>query len=214
MNRSKRHGVPSLLQLMSWLVMLSCTAYGQLAEDEAALSAPSIKDELTAFDSVEEGEGSSKGQEVSPEAPQTADEGIELRVEKSTDSSGNAIESETIKIYSLSPAKPLSAAPEGWHYVPAPYAIKPHKQTVNLVGGNTIDLAITPFVLVPSSDDTNLFSISEPGYNPSMKFSQQETIGAMLQAATMDIEKHEKQAAQAIDLLEQLLSTLPQKNNE
>ena len=47
-----------------------------------------------------------------------------------------------------------------------------------------------------------------------MKFSQQETIGAMLQAATMDIEKHEKQAAQAIDLLEQLLSTLPQKNNE
>ena len=206
--------MPPLLQLMSWLVMLSSMAYGQLTEDEAALSTPSIKEELTASDSVEAGEDSSKGQEAFPEAPQTADEGIELKVEKSTDSSGNAIESETIKIYSLSPAKPLAAAPEGWHYVPAPYAIKAYKQTVNLVGGNTIDLAITPFVLVPSSDDTKLFSISEPGYNPSMKFSQQETIGAMLQAATMDIEKHEKQAAKAIDLLEQLLSTLPQKNNE
>ena len=175
---------------------------------------PSIKEELTASDRVEAGEDSSKGHEAFPEAPQTADEGIQVRVGKLTDSSGNANESETIKIYSPYPAKPLSAAPEGWHYVPAPYAIKAYKQTVSLVGGNTIDLAVTPFVLVPSSDDAKIFSISEPGYNPSMKFSQQETIAAMLQAATMEIEKQEKQAAKAIHLLEQLLATLPQKNNE
>ena len=214
MNRLTRYHMPRLLQLMSWLVMLSVTAYGQLAEEQAALSLPSIKDELTASDSAEAGEGSSKGQEAFPEAPQTADEGIQVRVGKLTDSSGNTNESETIKIYSPYPAKPRSAAPEGWHYVPAPYAIKAYKQTVSLVGGNTIDLAVTPFVLVPSSDDAKIFSISEPGYNPSMKFSQQETIAAMLQAATMEIEKQEKQAAKAIHLLEQLLATLPQKNNE
>ena len=80
--------------------MLSVTAYGQLAEEQAALSLPSIKGELTASDSAEAGEGSSKGQEAFPEAPQTADEGIQVRVGKLTDSSGNTNESETIKIYS------------------------------------------------------------------------------------------------------------------
>lgn len=144
-----------------------------------------------------------------PEIQETADEGIQIQVEKSTSISGNASDSGAIKIYTPWPAKPLATAPDGWQYVPAPTDLEDYKQKVKLSSGNTIDLSITPFVLEPVSDGVKAIRIAEPGYDPALQYAQKNTVGTMLKKSTMELEENEKHAARAISLLQQLLSSLP-----
>ena len=141
----------------------------------------------------------------------TADEGIQIQVEKSTAKSGVMNKPGAVKIYSPWPAKPISPAPAGWKFVPAPAGLAPFKTTVKLSSGNTVDLSVTPFVLVPISDGLNAIRIAEPGYDPAQQYAQKETVGTMLQNSTTEIENNEKQAAAAIMQLQQLLSSLPQQ---
>jgi hypothetical protein len=195
---------------LSFVLASQPTLYGEEPEQEAQ-SAPSSGVKEASTGTVPSDDVDGQDEQTPPEAPRTADEGIAVKVEQSTDRAGGAVAAEDIKIYSPYPAKPLAAAPQGWNYVPAPETIKPYKQTVNLGSGSTVDLSITPFILVPSSDGVKTFTIREPGYDPSMQFSQQHTIGAMLQASTMEIEEHEKMAAKVITRLQQLLSSLPRK---
>jgi len=142
---------------------------------------------------------------------QTADEGIQIQVEKSTGISGLSDEPGALKVYSPWPAKPLAEAPAGWQYLPAPSEIKPYKQSVKLGSGKSLDLSITPFVLEPLSDGVKSIRIQEPGYDPTRHYAQENTVGAMLQKSTLELEENEKHAAKAISLLQQLLSSLPQK---
>lgn len=210
MNSFKIQQIRSLSSGLGLLVLMAFLSSGQ-AEDRQT---PPSQNAETQEESVNEAGKAeipvSEDVAALPEAPRTADEGIEVRVEKSSDGAGNGNASSDIKIYSPYPAKPMTA-PAGWQYVPAPDAISPFKQSVKLGTGNSVDLSITPFILVPDSDGANIFSIREPGYDPSLNFTQQHTIGAMLRASTMQIEEHEKQAAKAISRLQQLLSSLPRK---
>lgn len=211
MNPHKTLGIWSSSLWLGMLILMSSSHFGQAQDQQAS---PLDKPE-TPEESLQEGgkaEIHDSGDTVAvPQAPRTADEGIEVRVEKSSDGAGSSNTSSDIKIYSPYPAKPMAAAPHGWQYVAAPDAILPFKQSVKLGSGLSVDLSITPFILVPDSDGANIFSIREPGYESSLNFTQQHTIGAMLQASTMQIEEHEKQAAKAISRLQQLLSSLPRK---
>ncbi|MBT8044230.1 MAG: hypothetical protein KJO79_04705 [Verrucomicrobiae bacterium] len=148
---------------------------------------------------------------VEPAAMQkTADEGIQIQVEKATTISGPVNQSGVVKVYSPWPAKPIAPAPPGWKFVAAPVGLKPYKTNIKLGSGDTVDLSITPFVLVPISDGLNAIRISEPGYDPAQQYAQQDTVGTMLQKSTTELEENEKQAADAISRLQQLLSSLPQ----
>lgn len=199
------------LQVMAGLIFtLFSLADAQLAEDNISLSPSDLVEKQVTADKFKEAANASSQEEPNRESTSTVDEGIKITVENSTNSAGKVGDAGDIRVYSPFPAKPMSAAPEGWRYEPAPQAFQAHAQTVKLSSGATIDLSITPFVLVPSSDGSNVFTIREPGFEPEMNFSQQHTIGAMLQASTEEIEKHEKAVAKAMTRLQQLLSSLPQ----
>lgn len=200
----------TLLVMMCLTVMLCCTAQAQVAEDNASLAPSDILESQVSAEKHPVTESVSNEEESGADSAWTVDEGIQIRVENTTSSAGKTSDSGDIMVYSPFPAKPMSAAPRGWKYEPAPQAIQPHTQTVKLSSGDTIDLSITPFVLVPLSDGSTVFTIKEPGFEPGMYFSQQHTIGAMLQASTQEIEKHEKAVAKAMTRLQQLLSSLPQ----
>lgn len=146
-----------------------------------------------------------------PELQKTADEGIQIQVEKITGKSGAENEHHKVKIYSPWPAKPISPAPAGWKFSPAPAGLAPYRKTVVLGNGNTVPLTITPFVLVPVSDGLNTIRIVEPGYDPAQRYNQKETVGTILQNSTAELEQNEKQAAVAIRRLQLLLSSLPQQ---
>lgn len=198
------------LQMMLGLTVSLCSMINaQVAEDNISLPPSDVESEKVTTDNFTEVADVEKPKQASAESTWTVDEGIQITVENSTNSAGKLSDSGDIRVYSPFPAKPMSAAPQGWRYEPAPQAIEPHTQTVKLSSGATIDLSITPFVLVPLSDGSSVFTIREPGFEPRMYFSQQRTIGAMLQASTKEIEKHEKAAAKAITRLQQLLSSLP-----
>lgn len=141
----------------------------------------------------------------------TADEGIQIQVEKSTGKSGAMNQPGAVKVYSPWPAKPLAQAPAGWKFAPAPTGLAPFKTTVKLGDGNSVALSITPFVLVPVSDGINAIRIAEPGYDPAQQYVQKDTVGTMLQKSTVELEENEKHAAEAISRLQQLLSSLPQQ---
>jgi len=144
------------------------------------------------------------------DAPQkTADEGIQIQVEKAQPKSGAKIISGQVKILSPWPAKPISAAPEGWEFAPAPAGLVPYRKNVKLDSGNEVVVTITPFVLEPLSDGLNAIRIAEPGYDPAQKYNQKDTVGTMLKNSTMELEQNEKQAASAIRRLQLLLSSLP-----
>ena len=139
----------------------------------------------------------------------SSDGGIEIQVEKTTGKTGAKHSKGKVKVYSPYPAKPISNPPLGWKYAPAPKGTTPFRTSVKLASGNSVDLAITPYVLVPLADGRNIISISEPGYDAAQKYDQPDTVGAMLQSSTAEIENHEKRAAEAISRLQQLLSSLP-----
>jgi len=203
----------AIIAVSTLCVFFACAAYAQevtdrelrLQDDSGAdISAPDIAD----IDQLVTDEKKSNGE--SPQIQQTADEGIQIQVERSTGISDAARKSGAIKVYSPWPAKPLAEAPAGWRYVPAPSEIEAYKQTVKLSSGNTIDLSITPFVLEPVNDGVKIISIAEPGYDPDLQYAQKNTLGTMLQKSTIELEENEKHAARAISLLQQLLSSLPQ----
>lgn len=163
-------------------------------EDEASVVAP-IENEDTV---------------VEPDLEKPVNEGIQIEVEKFSSNLDSTNETGQVKVYSPWPAKPLDAPPLGWKFVPAPEGIEPYRTTVKLGAKSSVDLAITPYVLVPASDGKNVIRIAEPGYQPELKAMQENTIGSILQKSTKEIERHEQKAGQAIQRLQELLTSLPQ----
>jgi hypothetical protein len=138
-----------------------------------------------------------------------ANEGIQIQVEKVSGRSGDSSVIGEVKISSPWPAKPLDEPPLGWRYIPAREGIDPYRTTVKLGESSSVNLAITPYVLVPVSDGRNVIRISEPGYQPELSYLQKQTVGAVLQHSTEKIEQQEKLTGAAIQRLQQLLSSLP-----
>lgn len=158
----------------------------------------------------ESGPDADTGTSAEPPAGED-DGGIQIQVEKTTGKPGVRQNNGKVKVYSPWPAKPISPPPAGWKFAPAPKGTTPYRTQVKLDSGNTLDLSITPYVLVPVADGRSAIKIAEPGYVAAEKFVQRNTVGAMLQQSTAEIENHEKHAADAIRRLQQLLSSLPRQ---
>lgn len=139
------------------------------------------------------------------------DEGIQIQVEKTAGKSGVRTQEGKVKIEAPWPAKPISVPPVGWKFAPDTKGSEPFRTQVELASGNTVDLSITPYMLVPISDGRSAIKISEPGYDAALQFAQENTLGVMLQSSLVEIENHEKNAADVIQRLQQLLSSLPRK---
>ena len=152
--------------------------------------------------------------EISPDDSQATEPeentGIQIQIEKTAQKSGARHEKGKVKVYSPWPAKPISSPPIGWKFAPAPKGTEPFRTQVTLSSGNTVDLSITPYVIVPLSDGKTSIKISEPGYNAAQQ-SQEDTMGVMLYNSITEIENHEKHAADTIQRLQQLLSSLPRQ---
>lgn len=184
------------------------------AEDPASmleLPPATIINESDKAGKLAEGEPDKKGLGGLDDSEQNKDGGIQIQVEKTAGKSGAKGKKGAVKVYSPWPAKPISNPPAGWKFAPAPEGTEPFRTQVKLDSGNTVDLSITPYVLVPISDGKTSIKIFEPGYDPIQKFSQQSTLGVMLLNSTTEIENHEKDAADAIQRLQQLLSSLPRQ---
>ena len=86
---------------------------------------------------------------VEPDLEKSVNEGIQIEVEKFSSNSNLTNETGQVKVYSPWPAKPLDTPPLGWKFIPAPEGIEPYRTTVKLGAKSSVDLAITPYVLVP-----------------------------------------------------------------
>ena len=166
-----------------------------------------VIDEWTRLE--EESEKVSDKQTEENKAQKKEPEGIQIQIEKTASKSGQVNRKGKVKIDAPWPAKPISVPPVGWEFAPGAADSDPFRTQVKLTNGNTVDLSITPYVLVPIADGRSAIKIPEPGYNATLEFSQKDTLGVMLENSTAEIENHEKHAADAIQRLQQLLSSLP-----
>jgi hypothetical protein len=133
--------------------------------------------------------------------------GVAVRVE--TLQTGEApIDPKQVKLLAPFPAKPLSATPAGWTLDTsgnAPAFVK----EVELSPGVSISLSIKPHVLTAAANGSSLFSVSEPGFDPSLGYQQTRTLGSILSTSIEQLDESSKRMGQAIDHLQQLLVSLP-----
>lgn len=141
-----------------------------------------------------------------PSAP-TPRPGMAVRVEKLRSTTLN-IDPAKVKLRAPFPAKPLSAIPAGWCLKSAQDA-PPFTREVELSPGNTITLTVRPQILVPNADGTAVFNLPEPGYDPSLGYRQNATVGAILAHSIRQLDDDSKELGRAIDKLQQLLVSLP-----
>jgi hypothetical protein len=142
--------------------------------------------------------------EAEPPKPQ---QGLAVRIEKLQTGQG-LVDPKQIKLLAPFPAKPLSRPPAGWHLVSSENA-PPFTRKVEIAPGSEVTLTIRPHLLVPDSDGTNVFTISEPGYDRSLGYGQTATIGAILSNSIRQLDDESKQLGNAVDSLQQLLISLP-----
>ncbi len=134
-------------------------------------------------------------------------EGLSVHVEKLKSGSGN-IDPSKVKLLAPFPAKPLAPAPPGW-LLQASENVPPFTREIELSDGKKITLSIRPHLLVPSIDGTTVFSVLEPGFDPSLAYQQNATVGAILSNSIIQLENDSKQMGVAIDKIQQILSSLP-----
>jgi len=120
-------------------------------------------------------------------------------------SGDSAIDPASITLLAPFPAKVLSAIPPGWR-LDASASAPPFIRKVELSQATSITLNIRPHVLVP---DTSTFALSEPGFDPALGYSQTQTVCAILANSIQQLDEDAKQLGNAIDLLQQLVSSLP-----
>jgi hypothetical protein len=141
--------------------------------------------------------------EVAPEP----ENGLTVRIEKLQTGQGSADPSK-VKLLAPFPAKPLAPAPPGWRLDTSDGA-PAFTREVELSPGSKITLNIRPHVLVPDANGTNVFTIAEPGYDSSLGYQQNSTVGAILSNSIRQLDEESKQLGTAIENLQQLLVSLP-----
>jgi len=133
--------------------------------------------------------------------------GLAVRVEKLKTGSGN-IDPTKVKLLAPFPAKPLGPAPAGWK-LEANESAPPITREVELSPGKKITLKIRPQLLVPAADGAEVFSVAEPGYDPSLGYQQNATVGAIVSDSIRQLDEDSKKLGATIDSLQQLLVSLP-----
>jgi hypothetical protein len=140
------------------------------------------------------------------QTPEPADD-LTVRVEK-VHAGNDSPDPSQVKLFAPYPAKPLSQAPAGWQ-LDASSDAPPFTREVELSPGSKITLTIRPHVLIPDADGTNVFTISEPGFDSSLGYQQTSTVGSILANSVRQLDEDAKQLSSAIDNLQQLLVSLP-----
>ena len=143
----------------------------------------------------------------SQEKTSAPENGLAVRVE-SLQAGGGPIDPSKVRLLAPFPAKPLAAAPAGWHLDSSETA-PPFTREVEISPGTKITLNIRPHLLVPDADGAQVFSVSEPGYVNSLGYQQTDTVGAILSNSIRQLDEDSKQLGDAIDRLQQLLVSLP-----
>ncbi len=132
---------------------------------------------------------------------------LEVRVESIRKGSGS-IDPAQVKLKASFPAKPLSAAPDAWVLEKSEQA-PVFRKDVELQPGTTISLSIKPHILSPESDGINTFSVSEPGFDASQGYLQENTVSAILSNSVAQLDNDSLQLGNAISELHRLLGSLP-----
>jgi hypothetical protein len=132
--------------------------------------------------------------------------GVEVMVSGGTGQ--RPVDPTEVKLLAPFPAKPLSAAPAGWQIV-QPDDVPAFSKEVTLANGTTIDLAVRPHVLVPKADGSQVFALAEPGFDPTLGYAQDATVGAVLADAIRELDQTSKRLDQASGRLSELLNSLP-----
>ena len=138
--------------------------------------------------------------------------GLAVRVEKLQTGAGE-IDPSKVKLLAPFPAKPLSEAPAGWRLEVSDDA-PPFTREVELAPGKTISLKVRPHMLVPEADGITAFSVAEPGFNPTLGYCQDSTVGAILSTSVRQLEDDSIALGRAVDELQQLLVSLPKEESE
>ena len=138
----------------------------------------------------------------------TPEEASGVHVEVEAGSSDANVDASKIKWLAPFPAKPLSAAPKGWKLI-HPEDIPPFSKKVELASGSTVTLSIRPHVLVPDADGDAVFGLREPGFDPTARYAQKSTIGAVLADSIMSLDANSDRLNVAAKRLDELLTSLP-----
>jgi len=146
------------------------------------------------------------------DSPPKPSKGLEVRVEKIKVGS-ESLDPALVKLLAPFPAKPLDQPPAGWHLETSKNA-PPFTREVELAPGKNITLTVRPHVLVPDTDGTGVFNIPEPGFDPSLGYLQNATVGAVLAQSIHQIDDDAKELGTVIDHLQQLLVSLPKPEPE
>jgi hypothetical protein len=142
------------------------------------------------------------------EAPVPEEPGLEVRVESIRKGTGK-LDPKNIKLRASFPAKPLSSPPTGW-VMEKSEGIPPLNRDIELQPGTIISLEISPHILVPDSDGSNIFAVNEPGFHAIDGYRQKQTVSAILAKSVLQLDEDAKQLGNALSELNQILSSLPQ----
>ncbi len=133
--------------------------------------------------------------------------GLAVRVEKIRGGEG-AVDPDQVKLHAPFPAKPLASPPAGWR-LEAPDDAPPLTREVELAPGAVISLNVRPHLLVPEADGAEVFSVSEPGFEAALGYSQTDTVSAILSDSIRQLDRDAERLDEAIGRLQQLLVSLP-----
>jgi hypothetical protein len=150
-------------------------------------------------------ENAEDGKEIEPKTPEDAKQGPTVQVENLQTASG-PIDPKTVKILAPFPAKPLGTIPSGWR-LDASNNAPTFTRKVELAKKGSVVLKIRPQVLIPDGDAT--FSIQEPGFDPAFGYQQSQTVSHILTNSIRQLDDDSKALGNTIELLEQLLGSLP-----
>lgn len=156
---------------------------------------------------VKEGEPAPVPPPAAEEPAPKAQKGLAVRVEKLKTGTGS-IDPSKVKLLAPFPAKPLGPAPAGWR-LEVNESAPPITREVELSPGKKITLKIKPQILVPAADGAEVFSVSEPGFDPSLGYQQNATVGAIVSNSIRQLDDDAKKLGATIDSLQQLLVSLP-----
>ena len=142
--------------------------------------------------------------EATPATNPTTEPSLTVQVETLQTGSGT-VDPKSVTLLAPFPAKALAAIPPGWR-LDASASAPPFIRKVELAPGTHITLKIRPHLLVPAA---TAFALSEPGFDPALGYSQAQTVSAILANSIQQLDADAKQLGTAIELLQQLVSSLP-----
>jgi hypothetical protein len=162
-----------------------------------------------------EGAELAKEEDQTPKVPEMVMEqpasqpqkGLAVHVEKLQTGTG-PMDPSKVKLLAPFPAKLLSPAPAGWRLESSENA-PPFTREVELSPGKKITLKVRPHLLVPEADGASVFNVSEPGFDNTLGYRQDATVGAVLSTSIRELDEDSKHLGAAIDNLQQLLVSLP-----